>query len=134
MKQGKTLEGLGRELERQRRARKDFVADTRSLGLITDDRGSLLTMATGQDRQEFCVNDLAHQQISARLGIPYRYYQKMQTEQPRLLDENVNTWFQQTPEPWCASWVETCGHSSLTAIAASTIWSCARRYCPSSTR
>ncbi|MBQ1915450.1 MAG: DUF932 domain-containing protein, partial [Selenomonadaceae bacterium] len=55
-------------------------------------------MATGQDRQEFCVNDLAHQQISARLGIPYRYYQKMQTEQPRLLDENVNTWFQQTPE------------------------------------
>ena len=95
MKQGKTLEGLGRELERQRKARKDFVADTRSLGLITDDRGSLLTMATGQ---EFCVNDLAHQQISARLGIPYRYYQKMQMEQPHLLDENVNTWFQQTPE------------------------------------
>ena len=98
MKQGKTLEGLGRELERQRRARKDFVADTRSLGLITDDKGSLLTMATGQDRQEFCVNDLAHQQISARLGIPYRYYQKMQMEQPHLLDENVNTWFQKTPE------------------------------------
>ena len=33
MKQGKTLAGLGRELERQRNARKDFVADTRSLAM-----------------------------------------------------------------------------------------------------
>ena len=31
MKQGRTLEELGTELDRQRRARKDLVADTRKL-------------------------------------------------------------------------------------------------------
>ena len=35
MRQGKTLEDLGRELERQRQNRKDFVADTRSLDFVT---------------------------------------------------------------------------------------------------
>lgn len=98
MKQGKTLTELGRELERQRRVRKDFVADTRSLSFGSDGRKSVLTMTTANERQDFPVNDLAHQQIASRLGIPYRYYQRMQTEQPHLLDENVNTWFQQTPE------------------------------------
>lgn len=97
MKQGRSLQEFGRELTRQRKARKDFVADTRSLGLASDGRASVLTVSTGNDRQEFGVNELAHQQISARRAIPYRYYQKMQTEQPRLLDENVNTWFQKTP-------------------------------------
>ena len=31
MKQGKTLQELGRELQRQRNNRQDFLADTRSL-------------------------------------------------------------------------------------------------------
>ena len=98
MKQGRTLEGLGRELERQRKARKDFVADTRSLTFKTEGKNSIITVATGNTQQDFQVNDLAHQQIASRLSIPYRYYQRMQDEQPQLLDENVNTWFQQTPE------------------------------------
>ena len=98
MKQGRSLPVLGKELQRQRNARKDFVADTRNLQMITNGNRSVLTVSMGNDRQEFAVNDLAHQQIASRLNIPYRYYQKMQTEQPALLDNNVNTWFQQTPE------------------------------------
>ena len=98
MKQGKTLPELGKELQRQRNARKDFVADTRNLQMSTSGSRSVLTVAVANDRQQFAVNELAHQQIASRLNIPYRYYQKMQTEQPALLDSNVNTWFQQTPE------------------------------------
>ena len=98
MKQGKTLTELGKELQRQRNARKDFVADTRNLQMTTSGSRSVLIVAVGNNRQEFAVNELAHQQIASRLNIPYRYYQKMQTEQPTLLDNNVNTWFQQTPE------------------------------------
>ena len=41
---------------------------------------------------------MAHQQIAARLNIPYRYYQKMQSEAPALLDTNVNTWLNEKPE------------------------------------
>ena len=98
MKQGKTLESLGAELRRQRGARQDFVADTRQLTFFTEDNKSRLTFTTGEKLLEFGVRSFAHQQISARLGIPLKYYQRMQTEAPALLDENVNNWLQQAPE------------------------------------
>ncbi len=98
MKQGKTLETLGTELRRQRAARQDFVADTRRLSFVTKGNSSRLAFATGEKLLEFGVNPLAHQQISARLGIPLKYYQRMQTEAPALLDENVNNWLHQAPE------------------------------------
>ena len=98
MKQGKTLEDLGRELERQRQNRKDFVADTRSLDFVTEDGESFIKVNVGGKAESFGVQEFAHQQIAARLQIPYRYYQKMQEKSPYLLDNNVNVWFQQTPE------------------------------------
>ena len=98
MKQGKTLQALGEELQRQRAVRKDFLADTRSLQMTTNGNASLLYMTVGKEQKEFKVGELAHQQIASRLQIPYRYYQKMQREFPDLLDENVNGWFDQNPE------------------------------------
>ena len=98
MKQGKTLQELGRELQRQRNNRQDFIADTRSIQMQSTNAGSSLSIAT--DNQNFCfsIGELAHQQIASRLNIPFRYYQKMQMENPELLDRNVNTWFIQNPE------------------------------------
>lgn len=98
MKQGKTLQALGVELQRQRNARQDFLADTRSLEMESANGQSTLRVFLDNTVHQFVVGDLAHQQIASRLNIPYRYYQKMQTEQPALLDENVNTWFAKTPE------------------------------------
>lgn len=98
MKQGRTLEQLGTELQRQRNARQDFIADTRKLVMQTTPEKSTIRMDVGNRLEEFTVGLVAHQQIAARLGIPYRYYQKMQSEQPSLLDENVNTWLQENPE------------------------------------
>ena len=42
MKQGRTIIQLAQELERQRQARKDFVADTRKLAVKTEQGQSLL--------------------------------------------------------------------------------------------
>jgi len=99
VKQGKTLLELGQELERQRRVRKDFIADTRSLMMTTDEDGnSKLDLDLGDKNQVFKVNELAHQQIASRLQIPFRYYQKMRTEYPTLLDDNVNSWLTQNAE------------------------------------
>ena len=42
MKQGRTIIQLAQELERQRQARKDFVADTRKLVVKTEQGQSLL--------------------------------------------------------------------------------------------
>lgn len=98
MKKGRTLEALGAELQRQRNARQDFIADTRNLVMETTPKESILRMNTKGKLLEYSVGLIAHQQIASRLNIPYRYYQKMQQEQPALLDENVNTWLRETPE------------------------------------
>ena len=98
MKQGRTLQALGKELDRQRNARQDFIADTRSIEMESVPGASHLRLEVNGVPQEFGVGEIAHQQIAARLGIPYRYYQKMQVEQPALLDENVNTWLHEAPE------------------------------------
>ena len=98
MKQGKTLQELGRELQRQRLNRQDFLAYTRSLEVETNSYGSTLRMSLDRHDYSFTVGENAHQQIATRLNIPFRYYQKMQNEAPELLDRNVNTWFGKNPE------------------------------------
>ena len=98
MKQGRSLAEVGRELERQRMARKDFIADTRSLEMTTDQCRTKLSLFLEDEPQCFSVSELAHQQIASRLQIPFRYYQKMRQEEAPLLDENVNTWFTKLPE------------------------------------
>ena len=90
MKQGRTLEQLGQELQRQRTARADFIADTRQLNFKTDNNKSRITFESNNKTLVFGINQLAHQQIASRLGIPLKYYQRMQAEAPALLDENVN--------------------------------------------
>ncbi|MBR3746964.1 MAG: DUF932 domain-containing protein, partial [Selenomonadaceae bacterium] len=78
MKQGKTLSELGRELQRQRLNRQDFLADTRSLEMQSDSLGSTLRLSVDDQPLTFSVGEIAHQQIASRLNIPFRYYQKMQ--------------------------------------------------------
>ena len=98
MKQGKTLSELGMELQRQRLNRQDFLANTRSLEMQSDSFGSILRLSVNDQPLTFSVGEIAHQQIAARLNIPFRYYQKMQAAVPHLLDQNVNTWFDRNPE------------------------------------
>ena len=98
MKQGRTLAELGRELQRQRVNRQDFLAYTRSLEVETNSYGSTLHLSLDGKTYGFGIGELAHQQIAARLNIPFRYYAKMQNEAPDLLDRNINTWLEQNPE------------------------------------
>jgi hypothetical protein len=57
--------------------------------------GSHLTLDGANDEYSFDygINQTAHSQIAARLGIPLKYYQRMQVEAPSLLATNVNEWF-----------------------------------------
>lgn len=98
MKQGKTLHELGVELQRQRNNKQDFIADTRSIEIESTAFGSTLHMTLDSKTYGYQVSDIAHQQIANRLNIPYRYYQKMQSKSPTLLDANVNTWLKRNPE------------------------------------
>ena len=99
MKQGiKTIQNLYGELERQREARKDLIADTRSINISSTNGVSMLSVSTGEDILSYRVTDIAHRQIADRLNIPYKYYERMRTDYPALLDKNVNGWLLKNPE------------------------------------
>lgn len=99
MKQGiKTIQNLYGELERQREARKDLIADTRSINISSTNGVSMLSVSTGEDILSYHVTDIAHRQIADRLNIPYKYYERMRTDYPALLDKNVNGWLLKNPE------------------------------------
>lgn len=98
MKQGRTIAEIGQELVRQRKSRKDFIADTRKLSFQMNGAKPVLYVEEKSGRKPYVMSELAQQQLASRLQIPYKYYQKMQESYPALLEENVNGWFSRTPE------------------------------------
>lgn len=99
MKQGlKSIEVLYDELDRQRQAREDLVADTQNLFMNSTGGVSMLNVVTSGDILSYKVSDLAHRQIADRLGIPYKYYDRMREQLPKLLDCNINGWFREGAE------------------------------------
>lgn len=100
MKPGKTLTELAIELDAQNNAKKDYILDTRSLIMDADENGASLTMVNDKTHTSTIlgVNDIAHSQIATALGIPKSYYEKMQQQNPTLLAENVNAWFNNEPK------------------------------------
>jgi len=99
MNKGQSIVEIATELERQREAAKDYVAPLGAVKLRTT---SVVTTPTGMDLVVDGINGssglrpLAHRQMGDHLGIPRRYYERMRTEQPALLAENVNTWFHES--------------------------------------
>lgn len=91
MKAGKTLTELAQEIERQSATKRDFLADTRELTLLS---ASELHIT---DHEEFGTVPLAHGQIADHLGIPRRFYERLRERHPNLLDTNVNSLFRAEP-------------------------------------
>lgn len=99
MKKGiQTVQRLYDELERQRNARQDILASTKSIKFNSNPRGSIVSVDAGDKLLHFTVSDLAHAQIADRLSIPKKYYDRMRAENPALLDANVNVWLANEPE------------------------------------
>jgi hypothetical protein len=96
MKTGSSLQKLAAELERQQESKRDFIAPTTELEVVAqwnidgEDRGPCLRV---NGHGLFPINDVAHQQIASRVGIPQKYYDRMKLEAPGLMVDNVNHWF-----------------------------------------
>ena len=97
MKTGLSIEEFVAEVKRRDETKKDYVASTNALRIFSDEDGSRLTFGTDSNGG-LPVNDVAHAQIAARLGIPKQYYDRMRSEAPALLDGNVGHWFNTKPE------------------------------------
>lgn len=93
MKTMYTVEEFLAEINRTKQAAVDYVETTDTLRVETSDTGTTrLERGRGDDFESFPINDVAHQQIAARLGIPKPYYDRMRTQRPELLDQNINNW------------------------------------------
>lgn len=99
MKQGiKTIEKLYEELDRQRAARIDLIANTKNLSVSSNSASSMIRVTTGSDILSYAVSEVAHRQIAERLNIPFKYYERLRREYPELLDKNINGWLERNPE------------------------------------
>ncbi len=93
MKQGRTLQEVAAELVRQQNSKRDFVVDAGAIRMNDDaSQVSLLHAQDAERNESFGMTGLFHRQLGSALGIPSKYYDKMQTELPSLLSNNVNSW------------------------------------------
>jgi len=98
MKQGKSLIELATELNRQKEAKRDFLATGTALRIETDNQSKRSRLFLGGET--LMVNATAHDQMASRLEIPVKYYDKMRETSPELLDHNVNHWFSRQQEKY----------------------------------
>jgi len=100
MKQGRTLEQLAAELMRRNEVKKDYLVDTQLMTMDADANNTMLSIRNDRTGETLIlnVNEIAHNQIGTNLGIPAKYYDKMRADNPELLAQNVNSWFQKTPK------------------------------------
>jgi hypothetical protein len=89
MKQGRTLQELAVELDRQKQAIRDFRVPARLLKL--GDTGNPTGLAVS-GIATFGTNKLFLNQLTGWAGIPQKYVDKMLAEDPALLAVNVNCW------------------------------------------
>lgn len=91
MKSGLSLTELAREIERRAGAKKDLVVSTKHIEMTEN-----LELVIA-DKEKFGINKTAHGQIASHVDIPKKYYDKMLADDPKLLANNVNTWFRKYP-------------------------------------
>jgi len=91
MKTGKTLQELAIELDRQKNAKRDFIAESRTLKAESNGHTEI-DFGLGE---KFPVNSTAHEHLASKLEIPKKYYDRMQSEAPQLLDANINHWLKE---------------------------------------
>src|SRR4051812_12865989 len=98
MRQGRTLQELASEIQRQKFSKRDFLAPAALLKVRSGDSaekaGDLnLDIQTGPGvYAPFRPTETFHDQLAEYLKIPRDYYRRMAAEAPELLAESANTW------------------------------------------
>ncbi len=63
---------------------------------IDSDKVAKFEIQNGDGREAYPMRPLAHDQVGAFLGVPAKYYDRMLTDAPQLLADNVNTWLERS--------------------------------------
>lgn len=110
MLKGLSLTELAQRIEANKELKRDFIVPTEKAEMVVGGSGPELkfdmnlpampaSLATKFNLGAgLPINELAHDQIGVRLGIPSKYYDRMRAEAPALLADNVNHWFRKKPD------------------------------------
>ena len=100
MKAGRTIQELAAELMRQKEAKADYLVDTRHMHMEAYPDNVQIKITNDKTGNELVLgmNEIAHNQLGQTLKIPTKYYDKMRHENPELLAQNVNSWFNAEPQ------------------------------------
>lgn len=99
MKYGRSLVDLASELERQLTTKVDMIVPTRLMHHATCDAGiTRIAIEAPDGLKTFATTDAFRRQMADKLKIPFAYFERMRTEQPSLLDRNVDTWLHDESE------------------------------------
>ena len=99
MKYGRSLPDLTEELERQLLTKRDMIVPTQCMRHQTNDAGgTAILVDTPDGTATFPSTEVFRRQVADKLKIPFMYFERMRSDQPALLDRNVNTWLQSEPE------------------------------------
>jgi hypothetical protein len=96
LKAAKTLAELAGELQRQAETERDYLADTRALPLEPTP-GAVAPVVLQGVNGGMATRPTAHAQLSAALGIPKPYHDRMLADAPDLLAANVKRWLAAQP-------------------------------------
>uniref|UniRef100_UPI003522D733 DUF932 domain-containing protein n=1 Tax=Enterocloster clostridioformis TaxID=1531 RepID=UPI003522D733 len=96
MKEGLSLQEMAAEITRQSQQKADYLVDTRLLQMEPFGNNVYLQLE-GNEIEPLEINQITHRQLGAHLKIPVDYYDRMLSQYPDLLAQNVNTWLQREP-------------------------------------
>lgn len=103
---GKSLTELAAEIERQNSAMHDLIVPSQKMEMVAYD-GQTPALKIENQPDLYPVTEIGHETLTARLGIPSRYYDRMRNDAPALLAYNVNTWLKQEGEAGTSRMVRT---------------------------
>lgn len=96
MKDGRSINDLAVEIQRQASTKKDYIANTAGVEVIPYEGDVAFGL---KDVGEFKVNKIAHDQVATHTKIPTNYYERCRKEAPELLGANIREWFKKYPAP-----------------------------------
>jgi len=81
-------------LQQIERDSRDFIAPANKLAMTisSKEEEEYMPELRISENTQMPINQWAHNQLASKLDIPQKYYDKMKTEEPHLLKDNVNTW------------------------------------------
>lgn len=104
MKRGLSLENLLTTVIEQRELKRDFVASTKESMTMVEandmpNKVALVLLKEGSaELERFSITENCHRQISGRLQIPWKYYDRLLTDHRDLVINQVNALFEREPQ------------------------------------